>query len=169
MKAKILECAIEKLIPALIRSGIRTEMPSIHNNWRFNFNKHFNLPNSRAFILVTEENHKQIEGCLIFQMREKTIPYMSFIEIAPHNIGKKKKYDFVAGCLIAYAFQQSLNLGKGDYKGALLFDVKEEHESDQIKLMALYSKKYNAKYIGGTRMGIFDDDGNILITEYLER
>jgi hypothetical protein len=35
--------------------------------------------------------------------------------------------------------------------------------------MALYSKKYNAKYMGGTRMGIFDTDGEKLITEYLKR
>jgi hypothetical protein len=84
---KILECEIEKLIPALIRAGIKAEMPSIHDNWRFNFNRHFVLPHAKAFVLITEENNGQIEGCLIFQMKDKVIPSMAFIEVAPHNRG----------------------------------------------------------------------------------
>lgn len=94
---------------------------------------------------------------------------MAFVEVAPHNKGIEKKYDFVAGCLIAFAFKQSYILAEGDYKGQLFFDVQEEDPVNEKKLMVNYSKKYNAKLYMGTTMVIIDDNGDKLIQEYLER
>lgn len=169
MNIKILKVSTGELEDALIRKGNKEEMPSIQENWRFNFVKHSRLPNSTAYVLVTEETPTIIEGCLIFQMKEKQIPYMAFVEVAPHNRGSKKRYDFVAGCLIAFAFKQSYVQAKGDYRGMLFFDVQEEYPVNEKKLMANYSKKFNAVIYKGTTMVIIDENGEKLIQEYLER
>ncbi|MEO7044261.1 MAG: hypothetical protein ABI091_03065 [Ferruginibacter sp.] len=169
MNVKIIKVSSEELKDAIIRKGSKEELPSMHDNWRFNFPKHSQLPNATAYVLVAEETPTIIEGCLIFQMKEKKIPYMAFVEAAPHNRGDKKSYDFVAGCLIAFAFKQSYILSEGNYKGMLFFDVQEEDPVDEKKLMINYSKKYNAKIYMGTTMVIIDEDGDKLIQEYLER
>jgi hypothetical protein len=169
MNVRILELSSGDLVNAIIRKGTAVEMPSIHDGWRFNFNKHIKAANTTAYVLVTEAAPDTIEGCLLFQMKNKEVPYMAYVEIAPHNKGNDRIYDYVAGCLIAFAYQQSLIHGQNDYKGMLFFDVLEEKKEDQLKLMALYSKKYGAKRYDGTTMVIIDDDGDNLIQEYLER
>lgn len=60
---------------------------------------------------------------------------MAYIEVAPHNRGIDKKYDLVAGCLIAYACRLSFIHGKDAYKGWLAFDVQEEDPKEEKKLM----------------------------------
>ena len=168
MKVKILEVSTDELTGAIIRKGEEGELPSIHDEWRFNFTKQLKqLANATAYVLVAEDTPKQIEGCLIFQMKDKVIPIMAFLEIAPHNKGDKRKYDYVAGCLIAFAFKQTYIRAKKDYKGYLIFEVLEEDPADTEKLMKMYSAKYNAKRIDDTTMIIVDEDGDALIERYL--
>lgn len=169
MKVKILEISSGKLVDASIDER-SLNLPGLHDGWRFAFDKQIKkLPYAKAYVLVTEEAPEVIDGCLIFQMKNKIIPYMAFVEVAPHNKTDAKKYDYVAGCLIAFAFRQSIIQGKGDYKAWLSFDVSEEKEEDQIKLMRMYSQKYNAVRVDETQMYIMDDSGYELIEEYLER
>lgn len=101
-------------------------------------------------------------------MKDKIEPYMAFIEIAPHNKSGNRKYDKVAGCLIAFACRLSFIYGEGDYKGWLAFDVLEEQKENEIKLMSLYSKKYNALRFGTTTMVIPPDGSEKLINEFLK-
>ncbi|CAA9203035.1 hypothetical protein [Flavobacterium collinsii] len=96
-------------------------------------------------------------------MKEKIEPYMAYVEIAPHNKGKVKEYDNVAGCLIAFACRLSFTKGEG----YLAFDVFEEDKEDEIKLMSLYSTKYNAFKLGDTSMIISPEGGQKLIDEFL--
>src|SRR5665213_156237 len=129
MDVKIIKVATNGEVKAIIRPGKATELPSIQDNWRFNFDKQIKkLAFSTAYILVTEETPGIVEGCMIFQMVEKIRPNMAYIEIAPHNKTDERKYDKVAGCLIAYAFQRTLIEGKGDYNGILFLDLLEEQE-----------------------------------------
>lgn len=94
---------------------------------------------------------------------------MPYVEVAPHNKIETKKYDNVAGCLIAYAFKLSIIYGVGIDNGILEFDVLEEKKEDEVKLMALYSKKYNAVRINNsTTMVIYDKAGEALIEKYLQ-
>lgn len=170
MDVRILKVAAERLVPAIILNGKEVELPSMHTGWKFSFDKHSkHLPNAETYVLVTEETPDTIEGCLIFQMQGKVVPYMAFVEVAPHNRDDPKRYDYVAGCLIAFAFKQSVLKGKGDYKAQLLFDVGEESESDSEKLIDLYRKKYKALRLGGNRLAIMDEAGFELIEQYLER
>lgn len=165
---KLLKVASKDLVNGAIRKGKIKEMPSMQTGWQFNFNKHIKLPNSQTYVLVTEENPDIIEGCLVFQMQDKVVPYLAYVEIAPHNKTKPKRYDFVAGCLIAYACKLSFDQGKNHHQGYLTFDVMEEKEEDQIKLMELYSTKYKAFKVAETTMLIIPKDGKALIELYLE-
>jgi hypothetical protein len=167
MKVKIIQLVDDKTIEAVIINAKKLKLPSIADGWRFNFNKHSKKSGFRTYALVCEETPEIIEGCLIFQIKEKMEPYMAFIEIAPHNKGENKKYDKVAGCLIAFACRLSFKEGEGDYMGWLAFDVIEENKEDEIKLMALYCEKYGALKFGETTMVITPENGQILITEFL--
>ncbi len=168
MKVTIIEVATKKDIDALIRKGLLEEMPSIHQNWHFNFSKHVKKRNCTGYVLVTNDSPNVIEGCMIFEMIEKAIPSIAYLEIAQHNRKPQKKYENIAGCLIAYGFKLSLIMGKGDYKGLLFLDVSEEKEENQQKLMRTYSQKYNAKLYAGGTMVIMDEGGEDLIKRYLE-
>jgi hypothetical protein len=101
-------------------------------------------------------------------MKEKIEPYMAFVEIAPRNQGNDKEFERVAGCLIAFACRLSFMRGNNDFKGWLAFDVIEEKQADEIKLMAMYSTKYNALRFGETTTMIIPPlGGEKLINEFL--
>ncbi len=147
--------------------SLALELPSIHNGWRFNFNKLSKNKIVSTYLLVSDETAEKIEGCLSFEMKDEIEPYMAFIEIAPHNKGEEKEYDNVAGCLIAYACRLSFIHGKNDFEGYLAFDELEEKEEDKLKLMTLYSNKYNAQRINETGMLIIPEGSKKLIDEFL--
>jgi len=168
-KARILKVSTDELVDAWIRSAKAPELPSVQTGWRFNFGKRLReLSGAKAYILVSLETPDVAEGAMIFQMENKTVPYMAYLEIAPHNKSVTKKYDYVAGCLIAFACRQSFIQGQDAYQGWLTFDVREENPKDQTKLMAVYSSKYKAQRISDTTtMVIGPDEGQYLIEEYL--
>lgn len=90
---------------------------------------------------------------------------MAYVEVAPHNRGKQKKYDRVGGCLIAFACRQSFIKGK---EGYVAFDVLKENKKDEIKLMEVYSQKYNAMRLeNSTTMLIVPEGSEKLIQDYL--
>ena len=166
MNVKILNVVDRKLIDAIIIDGKKLKLPSLQEGWRFNFSRH--AKGKDVYVIVTKETPDVIEGCLIYKMNMGLEPYMCFIEIAPQNKGINKKYDNVAGCLIAFACRLSFIMGEGDYKGYLVFDVQEERQEDEIKLMGMYSVKYHAKRIAKTTMMIIEpEDGETLIEKYL--
>lgn len=169
MKVKIIKVETAEEIDAQIKKSKPAELPSMQQNWRFNFDKEIKkLKYATGYLLVTEETPDIIEGCMVFQLVHKKEPYMALLEVAPHNKKDKKKYDHVAGCLIAYAYQLSLIEGWEHFKGYLQFDVMEPKKEDEKRLMILYSSKYNAKRVGeGTTMVIADEDGDALIAKYL--
>src|ERR1700740_274516 len=116
MEVKIIKVATNGEVKAIIRPGKATELPSMQDDWRFNFDKQIKkLANATAYILVAEETPTIVEGCMIFQIVDKIRPHLAFVEIAPHNKTDERKYDHVAGCLVAYAFLRTLIEGKGDY------------------------------------------------------
>ncbi len=146
---------------------IHITLPSITDGWRFNFKSHSKKKGFQTYILVCEDSPTVIEGCLIFQLRDTVGPYMAYVEIAPHNKSKNKRYDKVAGCLIAFACRLSFINGKDHYRGWLAFDVLEEDKKDETKLMALYCQKYGALKWGETTMVLSPEVGEKLINEYL--
>ncbi len=85
---------------------------------------------------------------------------MGFINWNTIVIGPQKKFDHVAGCLIAFGCRESLKLNNA-YKGYLTFVSKS-------KLVELYKDKYLATQTIGTRMYIDPMSGEELINKYLE-
>jgi len=170
MKIKVIRVKDNSLVDATIVDAFKQKLalPSKADDWRFDFKKHAKQKEFKTFVLVCDETPILIEGCLIFKMKDKMEPYMSFIEIAPHNKVSERKYENIAACLIAFACRLSFIHGTGDFKGWLAFDVLEENKDDEIKLMAVYSKKYNAKRFGKTTMLLSPEDGENLINTFLK-
>ena len=165
MKVKIVRLSDNVRVNGIIEDKRKHALPSFHDGWFFYFNKHSKKANALTYVLVTEETPLFIEGCLILKEEKEIGYYMAYIEIAPHNQGSNKKYDNVAGCLIAFACR----LSHIKSNGFLSFHVSEKDQKNQIKLMSHYSKKYRAIKVMDTKeMIITPEDGQILIKKYLD-
>ena len=144
MKVLIEETATKQLVEAEILPATKLGMPLKKDGWQFNW-RELARENKEAlfFKLVKEEAPFQIEGMLMLSLRlNKEMVEMSNIENAPYNIGKNKKYDWVTGCLLAYACLLGFQIGKNNYKGFVSFESK-------TALMEHYHKVYGAKYALG--------------------
>lgn len=170
MDVKVLKIDENSVVEAKILNvkTLKINLPTLTDGWHFNFRKHSKITTHITYILTCEETPLVIEGCLIFEMRKKVEPYMAYIEVAPHNKGVSKKYDKVAGCLIAFACRLSFIEAKDPFKGYLVFDVLEENKVDEVKLMKLYAAKYNALKYGDSTMIIKPEGGEKLINEFLK-
>lgn len=102
-----------------------------------------------------------MQGILHLKVQEGML-IMNLVEIALHNIGRKKKQcDYVAGCLIAFACRESFKL-ETNYKGFVSFESK-------TKLIDWYMEHYYAQRIGDQKMFIDEIGGQKLIDTYLNR
>jgi hypothetical protein len=155
----ILETKNKRLIEADIIIAERNNVPLKKDGWNFNWIQLLRETGSQTFVLKTIDGPHSIEGALHLKV-ENRMMIMDVIEIAPHNIGRKnKKYDYVAGCLIAFACRESFKI-EGNYKGFLTFVSKSN-------LIEWYSYKYGAVLALGQRMFIDSEAGEKLINEYL--
>ncbi len=115
----------------------------------------------KIYVLRTVDSPENIEGALCLKI-EHDMLIMDALELAPYNIGRtNKRYDYVAGCLIAFACRESFKIA-GDYKGFLTFVSK-------TNLIKWYSEKYGAELALGQRMFIDWENGEKLIEKYLKR
>lgn len=170
MEVNILRVSDGTIVSGNIKDKGDYTLPSFTDGWYFDFNKHSKrMKNAQTYVLVCNVEPTSIQGCLIIQVTKNADPYMAYIETAPHNQGKFKKYDFVAGCLISFACRLSHIYADGFYKGYLTFKVAEQDLKKQIRLMAHYSNRYYAQRIGDSNnMFIEPKHGQILIEEYLK-
>jgi len=155
----ILDTKNSRLIEADIVVAERKNVPLKKNGWNFNWKQLVQEHDAQTFILKTIELPQSIEGALHLKV-ESGMLIMDAVEVAPHNIGRnKKRYDYVAGCLIAFACRESFKL-EGSYKGFLTFVSK-------TNLIKWYSEKYGATLALGHRMFIDSEAGEKLINKYL--
>ena len=155
----ILETKSNRFIEADIVVAKRKNVPLKKDGWNFNWKQLVQEQNTQTFILKTIELPQSVEGALHLKV-ESGMLIMDAVEIAPHNIGRnKKRYDYVAGCLIAFACRESFKL-EGSYKGFLTFVSK-------TNLIKWYSEKYDATLTLGQRMFIDSESGEKLINKYL--
>jgi hypothetical protein len=157
----ILDVKSDQLVKAEIVVPKPNEIPLKRDGWNFNWRELSKAKDSRMLIIRTIGLNPSIEGAIQLKTENEML-IMNVLEIAPHNIGRKsKKYDYVAGCLIAFACKESFKL-KSAYKGFLTFMSKSS-------LIKWYSEKYGASVGLGQRMYIDSEKGLKLIHEYLER
>ena len=168
MKVRILEVKTNELTDALIHEGESNNLPTVNDNWFFNFKKHAKLQNTTAYVLVHEDTPKIIEGCMIFSKHETFGPFMDYLEVAPHNRGQAGKYKYVAGCLIAFACGLSFEMEGWD-KGVLTFQAFGKNDKLAGQLERWYKKKYGALKNPWGYMEIHQDASKQLIETYLYR
>ena len=154
---------LDKINGELVSSEIvpmdKKTVPLKKDGWRFNWRQL--LKEGQVFILRTKSSPNNVEGALCL-VREYDMLIMEALELSPYNIGhKNKRYDYVAGCLIAFACRESFNI-EGAYKGFLTFVSKTE-------LIKWYANKYGAEVALGHRMFIDWENGEKLIEKYLNR
>lgn len=136
------------------------KLPLKKDGWNFDWNKVNKEKKSEVYILRLLEKPFSIEGMLLLK-NEDGMLIIDLVEIAPHNIGtSNKRFDNVAGCLIAFACRESFNL-ESDYKGFLTFTSKSN-------LIELYQEKYGAILTLGRKMYIDDRSALKLIQKYLD-
>ena len=156
----ILDIVNNKLVEAEIKPLSEADTPLKKDGWNFNWHKLTKNENAKSYVLKMLNPQRTVEGALLLRVEEEML-IMDVLEIAPHNIGKNKKYDYVAGTLIAYACKQSFKI-EGDYKGFLTFVSK-------TNLIDWYIEKYGAELAIGQRMFIDWENGQQLIEKYLNR
>ena len=157
----ILDISNNRLVEAEIIPLVdKRDIPLKKDGWNFNWRQLLKQENSQAFVLKTINLPKTVEGALLLRVEEKML-IMDALEVAPHNVGKNKRYDYVAGVLIAYGCRESFKL-EGNYKGYLTFTAK-------TNLIEWYRKKYGAELAFGQRMFIDWENGQKLIKKYLYR
>jgi len=160
MDIQLKDVANNKLVDALISLADLKDLPAENDRWNFDWEQLFKLGDT-CFKIVLVSSPEIIEGLMVISVINDEMVYINNIESAPHNIGAVKKYDYVAGCLFAYACDLSVSLGKKGYIGYVSFDSK-------TKLIPLYKEKYGAMHVGGTRMFFEPDTGDKLINQYLK-
>ena len=156
----ILDIINEKLVEAEIIPLEKKDVPLKKEGWKFNWREATRNTKLKPYVLKLKNEPKTVEGAVLLKIEEEML-IMDILEIAPHNVGQKKKYDYVAGTLIAYSCRESFKLG-GNYKGFLTFVAK-------TKLIGWYMEKYGAQLALGQRMFIDWEMGKKLVEEYLNR
>jgi hypothetical protein len=160
MLIKLFEVETGQEVEATISKLRPSEAPLKKDGWNFNWRGLHRTDGSSFFKITLNDSPDQIEGLLMLSVYFGEMVYMNNLELAPRNIGKGKKYDWVAGCLIAYGCRFSLEEGKGNYQGYLTFESKTE-------LIPLYAQKYGAIRTMGQKMFIDIDQGERLMDQYL--
>ncbi|MEZ4772028.1 MAG: hypothetical protein R3D00_02520 [Bacteroidia bacterium] len=161
MKVKLLEVEAGVIRLATIGRADKQDMPVKKNGWNFNWQELLKTEGASVFKITLDETPEKIEGLVMLSVYFEEMVFMNNLELAPHNIGASKKYEYVAGILIAFGCRYGLENGKGNYQGYLTFESKTE-------LIPLYEKKYGATAAMGQKMFIDPVQGGKLISQYLE-
>lgn len=157
----ILDKINEELIESEIVPMDKKTIPLKKDGWNFNWRQLSREENALTYVLRTLNSPDQTEGALCLRYEHEML-IMDALELAPYNIGKKnKRYDYVAGCLIAFGCRESFKI-ESDYKGFLTFVSK-------TNLIKWYAEKYGAKLALGQRMFIDWETGERLIEKYLNQ
>jgi hypothetical protein len=160
MEVEILDILNKKKVKAEIILADITKMPLKKEGWHFDWKRVIKNKNTKTYILRSATTPQTIEGILQLKI-EKEMLIMDLIEIAPHNIGQKKRHDDVAGCLISFSCRESFYI-QGVYQGYLSFVSK-------TSLIQWYCTKYGAIQVTNQNMYIDPRQGLKLIKKYLSK
>ncbi len=139
-----------------IVKATKDQIPLKKNGWEFNWK--LALKKGQVYLLKTKFD-SLVQGAIQIIVDDGMLT-MEIIELAPWNIGSKKKYDFVAGILIAFCCKEAFKL-KSRYTGFLTFTSK-------TSLVEHYKLKFGAIQTIGQRMYIDPEQGRRLMKKYLK-
>ena len=161
MRIQIYEIETELSIDSEIEIIGKKLVPLKKDGWNFKWGELYKLEGSLFYKISCIQTPKNVEGILMLTLFNNEMLFMNNIELAPKNIGSNKKYDKVAGCLLAYACRMSFEIGSGNYNGYLSFDSK-------TNLIELYQNKYGATLAMGNKMYFSPEAGKKLMKKYLQ-
>ena len=130
------------------------ELKPLKKAWKFDWNKEFSSGN-KVYKLVIRIAPEVIQGLISIIDKGDHI-FMNLIESAPHNFGKNKIYEGVAGNLVAFACKVSFDKG---YDGIVAFEAK-------TKLIEHYKLTLKAALYTGNKMFIDEKPALLLIKKY---
>lgn len=133
------------------------ELKSLNKKWKFDWGREFLIGN-KVYKLVIRFSPEVIQGLLSISDKGDHI-FMNLIESAPHNFGKNKIYEGVAGNLVAFACQVSFEKG---YGGIVVFETK-------TKLIEHYKLTLGAQMITSNRMFVDTNPALRLIDKYFNK
>ena len=135
-------------------------MPLKKDGWNFTWKDLYKNQDAIFYKLVLDATPDVVEGIIMMSIQNEEMAYLNNVELAPHNIGRDKRYDYIAGCLIAYGCLYGHRNGVGNYKGFVCFDSK-------TVLINHYRTKYGAEQAIGQRMFISAVTSIELVKKYL--
>ena len=102
MEIHLIETNSKKEKDAFILKAKSKDMPTKKSGWQFTWRTLYKTEGAEFYKIILTDNSDNIEGMLMLSVMYDEMLYMNNIEVAPHNLGSKGKYDNVAGCLIAF-------------------------------------------------------------------
>jgi len=125
------------------------------SNWKFDWS----ISSGAISQKIGYFENNELQGLVEFERVPSSLfNFIYLIELAPWNVGKRKVVDNVAGTLLAFVAQDSLNAGFNGFVALHSKTILEKH----------YIDKYGARSIGGGRL-VFDEQASRkLIARYLE-
>jgi len=132
------------------------ELKKLKRGWKFDWDREAST--GKIYKLVIRHAPEVIQGLVSIYDGGDHI-YMNLIETARHNFGKNKIYEGVAGNLVAFACQISINKG---YDGIVAFEAK-------TKLIEHYEQTLKAQLFAGNRMFIDKAAAYFLMEKYFNK
>ena len=133
-----------------------SELKKVKKGWKFDWVKESS--SGKIYKLVIRHAPEVIQGLISISDKEDHI-FMNLIESSPHNYGRNKIYEGVAGNLVAFACQASLEKG---FQGIVVFEAK-------TKLIEHYKLSLSAQLISSNRMFINNKSALMLIEKYFNK
>lgn len=124
------------------------------NGWHFNWRSEFLHKHHTVYKLIIQGD-TILQGLISIEIVPDHIE-LPLIETAPHNFGRNKKYNRVAGNLVAFACKASFDLG---FEGNTAFKAK-------TLLIQHYMNTFGAEVINKNRMAITTDVAKKLVNLY---
>lgn len=151
---KVLHKSSGEFIEVRVEPVEGKDWANIQKNNAFQFD--WNLEKRHETYKVRLDSDEEILGLISF----KDIPgefriHIRLIEVNRRDVGRKKRYDHLAGCLLAFACEQSF---KRDYEGYVSLRPKTE-------LIGHYVSRYGFRQLG-SNLFIELADAERLINEY---
>ena len=155
MIVKLYDNFTEREIEADIQEVEHQALKKIDSTRRFNFK--WEEEGQHEVYLIRELNGSLPLGLMSFQgIPNEYRLHINLIESSKENVGKDKRYERVAGCLIAFAARLAF---ERKYDGFISLTPKSE-------LIELYVAKYGLKKIG-RQLAVFGPDALKIIDKYL--
>lgn len=110
MKVCIIDRSIDKAVPAIIAKVKTSDFDSKIDSKRFSLPK-WHKGNAHEIYKISKGS--SILGLMLVYPE---IPEINQLEVSSENVGKSKRYDNIAGCLIAFACYNSLLKMSGEIK-----------------------------------------------------